>query len=213
MPLPDWTGWVSLMGVSGLLGGALTGAFDRWNLKLTGRQQSQRQRLELAGQGDRQKLELDGLRERQKLDLEGQRERQQVDHRHQQAMLQQQAHFEARKEAAELAGNALAWIYYEAVEKYGLDHDMFPAHLPSGEHADVGDVIRDLRKLHATHPTKAVRERAARLAENLEVDYNTINVKDGDMNEPTLAEMLARQKDLEALIEVINEPPGTDSQG
>jgi hypothetical protein len=208
--LPEWSQWLALAGVSGFLGAVAGGSFSIANTAVSGRQQRQRQAIEQAGLRKHQEIDLDGQRDRQKLDIEGQLKRQQNEHSHQRMLLRQEAHFQARKESADLAGDAFSWINREAYEKHGPEVDLFPAELPARPYPTASGALFDLRKLQATHPTRAVREQANELADEIEASYNTIAPGGDSMERPSLDDVLSWRNKIIALIEAINEAPEVD---
>jgi hypothetical protein len=208
--------WLTLAGVSATLGAVTAGSFTLVNTALSGWQQRNRQTVDQAGLKTRQendqrglqehqKIDLEGQRERQKLDLEGQLQRQKSEHAHQRSTLRQAAHFAAREDAASLVGDVMSWINREIYDKHGLDHDMFPAELPASPHASASSALKDLRKLQATHPTKAVREQIAILADKIEGGYNSIADDGSGMHEPSEDNFFSWRADVLVIIELINE--------
>ncbi|GAA2532693.1 hypothetical protein [Winogradskya humida] len=115
--IPEWIAYAGTL-VGGGLGGALIqGAFDRSKTRLTGSQNSELQAVKLLHQRDVQDL-----------DLEGQETRLRREHAHQRVMLAQAAHFEVRKQMAELARDVVLWREKELLTLYGDEVSMFPQH-------------------------------------------------------------------------------------
>lgn len=198
--LPEWTQWFTVAGFAGLAGAVIQGWFNRGGLELTGKQQA-----------ERQSKDLDNQRSHQRLDLDGQLKRQRYEHDHQRAMLVQAAHFEVRKEMAEMAGNVAVWRSIQSLEMHGHEANLFPANPPSTPYAQPGEAIGDLYRIGAMHPTSGVRELAVSLANDIGGAYNEISRQDGRVRQPSLAKMLDWARRLGDLIELINEPPRPES--
>lgn len=203
--LPAWVQAISTLGLGTLLGvlGAplVQGLLDRSTKKMALRQEGELQAVQIHHQKD--SLELDHGAQHDRLALE---------HTHQRDMLVQAAHFEVRRETAELAGRALDWLSYEMLALHGHEVDMAPGSVPPPPYSAAG-AIGDLRRIYVSHPTRAVRDLAIDLADSIGEAYNTLALfysdPDQPFERPNSDKMAGWSKKIGQLVELINEPPAS----
>jgi hypothetical protein len=190
---------LTALGIGGAIGAVIKGLFDRSQAKLSGEQTAEVQASQRVHQVKVQEI-----------DLQGQALRQASEHRHQQGMLAQQAHFEVRKEMAELVRGVVLWRENELMARFGHEAGMFLEYTPDGAHADPGVVLGALLTIATTHPTKAVRNAASELSTRVSLVFNSYSTRSGKMHQPGADDLLAWGALVMQLVELINEPPSAD---
>jgi hypothetical protein len=198
--------WISLVITSGLAAAILTKMGDAVLAKFQRSHQTKSQRLDFAHQAEMQKSEQEHQSQMQ------------IEAREHESLLRLIAgHDNAREEHLPRAVGSYEWLQHELGEKYGADYEWLSVNEPQPSIDSVTEVIRALRQVELTHPTRSVRKVASDLCSGISAHYGTIGSEWDEklrMNvdlvgpTPTESQILDWVAKANRLVQLIHTPPG-----